>query len=182
MAVSWLKYAHLAHFAKPCSERPLYRLVRRHKVCRIVEVGLSNVERSVALVGVAQRYAADGQVAYTGLDWFDTRSPDLPKLTLKQTHCQLQATGARIRLVPGEPAQSLAAVANAHLHTGLLVISAAVADSSLASTWFYVPRMLDATSLVLRERLDAAGEPEFEPLSPQQIAAFAQQSTSRRAA
>jgi hypothetical protein len=180
--VNWLKYAHLAHFSKPRSERQLYRLVKRHKVYRIVEVGLSHLERSVALVGVAQRYAADSQVSYTGVDWFDARSADLAKLTLKQAHTRLQATGGKVRLVPGEPGRSLAAVANAHQHTGLLLISAAVADSSLSPAWFYVPRMLDAGSIILRECLDAAGEPAFEPLSAARITELAKQSAGRRAA
>ena len=180
--VSWLKYVHLAHFSKPRSERQLYRLVKRHKVCRIVEVGVSDVARTAALVQVAQRFAADGQVAYSGVDWFDARSAELPKLTLKQAHSRLQATGAKIRLVPGEPGRSLAGVANAHQHTGLLVFSAVVADSCLDTAWFYVPRMLDAHSIVLRECLDAAGEPAFERLPAAKITELAGPSASRHAA
>jgi hypothetical protein len=222
--VSWLKYARLAYFAKPRSERQLYRLVKRHKICRIVEVGISDVARTMMLVRVAQRFAADGPVSYTGIDWFDARPANLPQLTLKQVHCQLrstaksagqgvrsmfsatagavrsalvgrktdqtptmqsscrlQASGAQVRLVPGEPARSLSVVANAHQHTGLLIFSGAVTDSDLASAWYYVPRMLDANSIVLRERL-ATAEPAFEPLSTGQIATFVAQSAGRRAA
>jgi hypothetical protein len=181
-AVSWLKYAGLAYFSQPRSEQQLYRLVKRRKVCRIVEIGIGSLERTAALVRVAQRYAANDQVSYTGIDWFDARTAELPALTLKQTHTRLQSTGAKTRLVPGEPGRSLATVANAHQHTGLMLISAAVADSSLVAAWFYVPRMLDDGSIVLREGLDAAGEPTFTQLSHQQIAALAQQSTRKRAA
>ena len=181
-AASWLKYVRLAYFSQPPSERELYRLVKRHKVCRLVEVGVGNIERTAALVLVAQRYAADGQVAYTGVDWFDARSAELPRLMLKQAHARLQSTGAKIRLVPGEPGRSLAGVANAHQHTGLLVISAAVADSSLDTAWFYVPRMLDEHSIVLRECLDEAGELAFERLPAAKIAELAGPAAGRRAA
>ena len=93
-AVSWLKYAYLAYFSKPRSERQLFRLVKLHKVCRIVEVGIGNLDRTTTLIGVAQRYS-DSKVAYTGLDWFEARSKEMPKITLKQSHTRLQATGAR---------------------------------------------------------------------------------------
>jgi hypothetical protein len=181
-AVSWLRYAYLAYASKPRSDRQLYRLVKLHRICRIVELGIGSLERSAALIGIGQRYAPDGKVAYTGLDWFDARNDSLPALTLKQTHCQLQATGAQVRLTPGEPARSLRGIANAHPHTGLLLISAAVADSTLESAWFYVPRMLDGRSIVLRERLDAAGEPVFEMISMQKLAEFVERASIRQAA
>ena len=181
-AVSWLKYAYLAYAAKPQTDRQLYRLVKLHKVCRIVELGIGSIERTAALIGVGQRYATDGKVAYTGLDWFDARDRDMPALTLKQAHCELQATGAQVRLAPGEPARSLRGIANAHSHTGLLLISAAVTDSTLESAWFYVPRMLDGRSIVLRERLDNAGQSAYEMISMQKLAEFVERASIRQAA
>jgi hypothetical protein len=181
-AVSWLKYARLAFFSKPQSERQLYRLVKLHKICRIVEVGIGSIARTTSLIGVAQRYAEHGKVAYTGLDWFEARAKEQPKLTLKQAYAQLQATGAQVRLAPGEPGRSVATVANAHQHTGLVLISAAVDDDSLAESWFYVPRMLDDLSVVLREGFDEAGEPTFKMLEHEQIVAWAGCSRGRRAA
>jgi hypothetical protein len=181
-AVSWLKYAYLAHASKPRTDRQLYRLVKLHGIYRIVELGIGNIERTANLIGVGQRYAVDGKVSYTGLDWFESRSEDMPALTLKQAHCQLQATEAQVRLLPGEPARSLRGAANSHPHTGLLLISAAVSDGSLESAWFYVPRMLDGRSIVLRERLSAAGESSFEMVSMQRLAEFVERASSRVAA
>jgi hypothetical protein len=164
-AASWLKYAYLAHFSKPRTERQLYRLVKVHRTCRIVEVGIYSVERTAAMIAVAQRYAGSEQVAYTGLDWFDSRSDDLPQLTLKQAHRELQATGATVRLVPGDPARSVGAIANAHQQTALLVLASPVPESALASAWFYFPRMIESTSVVLRERIDVSGRATFELLN-----------------
>jgi hypothetical protein len=181
-AVSWLKYVRLTLFSKPRSERQLYRLVKLHKIDRIVEIGIGSTARTTSLIGVAQRYAVEGKVSYAGLDWFEARPDELPRLTLKRAHAQLQATGAQVRLVPGEPARSVATIANAYQHTGLVLISAAVEDSTLAESWFYVPRMLDGSSIVLRERCDEAGEPTFEMLEHEQIVAWAGCSRGRRAA
>jgi hypothetical protein len=163
-AASWLKYAYLAHFSKPRTQRQLFRLVKSHRTLRIVEVGIYDVERTASMIAVAQRFADGEHVSYTGLDWFDARPDDLPRLTLKQAHRELQTSGVAIRLVPGEPARSVASIANAHQQTGLLLLSSPVTESSLAPAWFYFPRMVDETSVVLRERIDAAHRPTFERL------------------
>jgi hypothetical protein len=181
-AASWLKYAYLAYASKPRADRQLYRLVKLHGICRIVELGIGNVQRTTNLIEVAQRYADDTKVAYTGLDWFESRNSDLPALTLKNAHCEFQSTGAQVRLVPGDPGRSLRGAANSHPHTGLLLISAAVLDSSLETAWFYVPRMLDGRSIVLRERLSESGESAFELVSMQRLAEFVEGASSRQAA
>jgi hypothetical protein len=181
-AAGWLKYVYLTRAARPKADRALYRLVKRRKVCRIVEVGIGRLDRSASLVEVAQRYARGEDVAYTGLDWFDARPKDLPQLLLKAAHCRLQTTGGQIRLVPGPPARSLAAVANAHRGTGLLLLSAAVADDDLTAAWFYVPRMLTPHSVVLREQVGSEGVSSYRELSLDQIAQWVKQTGTRRAA
>ncbi len=181
-AASWLKYVYLAHFSQPRTERQLYRLLKTHKVSRIVEVGIHSTERTTAMIAVAQRCSGSEQIAYTGLDWFDARDEDLPKLTLKQAHRELQSTGATVRLVPGEPARSVAAIANAHQHTGLLLLSSAVPESMLAAAWFYFPRMIDGTSVVLRERIDVSGRSTFELLNHSLLAKQASTLGERKAA
>ncbi len=180
-AVRWIHYAYLAHFARPRGVRKLYRLAKRLKVCRIVEVGISDLERTVSLIRVAQRYAAGHQVHYTGLDWFDARPAGQRRLTLKEAHRTLRRTDARVRLVPGEPAQSLGGTANALLQTGLVAIAPTVEDSSLAPYWTFVPRMLDTQSVVLRETRDAEGEPTFRQLSVADVARLASPVTARAA-
>lgn len=181
-AASWLKYAFLAHFSKPRTQRQLFRLIKVHKICRIVEVGIFSLERTTAMIAVAQRFAGTEPVNYTGLDWFDARDSELPKLTLKDAHRRLQTTGAAVRLVPGEPARSIASIANSHQHTGLLLLSSQVMDSSLAPAWFYLPRMVDGQSIVLRERIDAADRPTFELLKSSLLAKQAATLGERKAA
>jgi hypothetical protein len=168
--------------SRPKSVRQLYRLVKRQRVCRIVEVGISDIERSIALIEVAQRFAGEQKVAYTGIDWFDARSEPLQPLKLKEAYRLLRPTEASVRLVPGDPGRSLASAANAHQNTDLILISAAVADSELASAWFYVPRMLHPQTTLLREERDSQGQPEFKPLAHAQVTAWAGQDGRRRAA
>ena len=181
-AASWFHYAYLAHVSRPKGVRQLYRLVKRQKVCRIVDDGVSDVRRTVALIEVAQRYAGQQDVAYTGIDWFDARSHQLEPFSLKEAYRMLRPTGAHVRLVPGEPGRSLAAAANAHQNTDLIVIAHAVADSELACAWFYVPRMLHERSIILREQQDAEGQISFTPVTIAQVTKWAVRDAVGRAA
>jgi hypothetical protein len=169
-AASWFRYTYLAHFSRPKSVRQLYRLVKHNQFCRIVEIGISDLARSVALVEVAQRYAVGKTVLFTGIDLFEARPAESTPLSLKEAYRALHATGAKVRLAPGAPGTSLAAAANAHQNTDLVLISTSVADNELKSAWFYVPRMLHSRSEVLRESRGADGESMFARIAASEIA------------
>jgi hypothetical protein len=147
-----------------------------------VEIGISNLARSVSIIEVAQRFATQSKVFYSGLDWFDARPMEWGILRLKQAHQALQPTAAGVRLVPGAFAASLAAVANAHQNTDLLLISHMADEVELEQAWFYVPRMLHAKSLVLREQHNADGQPFFTRISTAEVSERANRGTKRRAA
>ena len=181
-AASWFKYSRLAFISKPKADRQLYRLAKRHQIARIVEVGIRSIAQTTSLIEVAQRFAAEGKVAYTGLDWFDARPKEQTALTLKQTHAALQGSGAQVRLVPGPPASSLSAIANAHQNTQLLLIAETVTDHDLETAWFYVPRMLRASSLILRQRMDPNGQPTYIQISVSDLADRVERAARRRAA
>ena len=172
-AASWFRYARLAHLSRPKANRQLFRLVKRDKVSRIVEVGISDLSRAVALIEVAQRFAGDKKVWYTGIDLFEARSTGSAPLPMKETYRILRATEANVRLVPGAPASSLAAAANAHQNTDFILIGPDVTEADLQGAWFYVPRMLNERSTVWSERRSADGQPTFTPLMRTQIAEWA---------
>jgi hypothetical protein len=171
-AANWFRYARLAHFSRPRANRQLYRLVKRDQISRIVEVGISDLSRAVAMIEVAQRFAGDKKVWYTGIDLFEARQSG-STLPMKETYRILRATEANVRLVPGAPASSLAAAANAHQNTDLILIGPDVTEADLEGAWFYVPRMLNETSTVLTERRTPDGQPVFTPLTRTQIAEWA---------
>jgi hypothetical protein len=172
-AASWFRYTRLAYLSRPKANRQLYRLVKRDQICRIVEVGISDLSRAVALIEVAQRFAGDKKVWYTGIDLFEARPSASATLPMKDTYRILRATEANVRLVPGAPASSLAAAANAHQNTDLILIGPDVTDADLTGAWFFVPRMLNVTSTVLSERRGADGKTEFKPIMRSQIADWA---------
>jgi hypothetical protein len=177
-AASWFRYARLAHLSRPKANRQLYRLVKRDKICRIVEVGISDLSRAVAMIEIAQRFAGNKKVWYTAVDLFEARQPGSLPLPMKETYRILRATEANVRLVPGAPASSLAAAANAHQNTDLILIGPDVTEADLYGAWYYVPRMLNETSTILSERRTADGESVFTPLTRTQIAEWACQRAS----
>jgi hypothetical protein len=156
--------------------------VKRQQIGRIVEIGVSDVGRSVSVIEVSQRFAEGQKVHYTGLDRFDARPQHLAPVSLKEAYRALHATGATVRLVPGNPADALKNAANALLNTDLLLVSSVVTDEDLQAAWFYVPRMLHPESIILRERRERESEPAFVWLTHTEIAEWAGRAGARRAA
>jgi hypothetical protein len=177
-AANWFRYTRLAHLSRPKSNRQLYRLVKRDQICRIVEIGISDLSRAVSLIEVAQRFAGEKKVWYTGIDWFEARQSTVAPLSLKEAYRVLRATEANVRMVPGDPASSLAAAANAHQNTDLILLGPDISETDLSGAWFYVPRMLNEASTVLNERRTAGGESTFTSIMRSQIAEWACQRTS----
>jgi hypothetical protein len=179
-----LRYLYLAHFSQPAADRPLYRRIRRQKVRRIVELGVGLLTRATRMIEVAAAETSPENVTYTGVDLFELRSAaDCAGVSLKLAHRQLMPTGARIRLLPGDPFTALSRAANELTETDLLVISANQDAQSLAKAWFYVPRMLHARSQVLVERCKPGdGTSLLEAVSRAEIDAWAGVGMRRRAA
>ncbi len=143
---------------------------------------MTDLARAQSLIQVAQRFAGDKKVWYTGIDMFDTRPADSTPLALKETYCILRTTDANIRLVPGVPRMSLASAANAHQNTDLILIGPDVGENDLRGAWFYVPRMLHDRSVILSERHESDGQVSFTTITRTQIAEWATRDASRRAA
>lgn len=149
-----LKYLHLAYFSRPAHDRPIYRIIRRHQVRSIVEIGIGQALRAERMIRLAQAWC-DASVRYTAIDLFELRSPaDGPGLPLKQCYRRLKATGAKVQLAPGDPLAALARVANSLMGTDLVLVSADQDESTMDEAWFYVPRMLHPRSHVLVEERD----------------------------
>ena len=136
------------------------------------------------MIEVAGLNAAAGEVCYTGIDLFEARPhEDARGLTLRAAHRLLKPTGARIRLVPGDPLTALSRVANTLTGSELVVISADQDADSLGRAWFYLPRMLVRDSLVLMEVPGGPdGEPAIRSIDRDEIDRLARPPALRRAA
>lgn len=183
-AAGLLRFAYYAYLSKPVGERALYRTISRHRLKRIVEIGLDDGLRAERMIWVAQRKGGE-PARYMGVDLFEMRGGGMERLGLKETYHRLRGTGAKVQLAPGDPFSALARTANSLTGTDLLVISRsdAVDEESLARAWFYIPRMLHAGSHVLVEEATEKGT-IFRRLTPVEIERLTAQTqrSHRRAA
>jgi len=137
---------------------------------RIVELGVGNGLRATRMIEAASLWVPVDQVQYTGVDLFEARADSHERgLTIKQAHRLLQATGARVRLLPGDCLSALARAANTLSNSDLVVISADQDADRLARAWFYLPRMLHAGSLVFLEEAVEGGVTAFRLVARQEI-------------
>ena len=181
-AAGFLKSVYLRYLSKPAGERKLLSLIKRHKLHRIVELGIGNGQRAVRMIELAQRYH-DSEIHYAGIDMFEARSEPQPGLPLKQAYKQLRATGAKVQLIPGDPFSSLARSANSLSDTQLLILAASEQGESLERAWFYVPRMLAPQAIVLVQRAgDDPARARYEQLSRIEIERLAGATQQRKRA
>jgi hypothetical protein len=144
-----------------------------------LEIGIGDLTQTLRMVGLAARWTPGEAVRYAAIDLFEARSGG-EKLTLKDAHRQFKAAGAVAQLIPGEPARALAAAANSLGKVDVVIIGAEQSEAALEGAWFYLPRILQAGSVVLRETRNEAGATVFQPLDAGEIQAKA--STGRRRA
>ncbi len=126
----WFKSARLRSFfltrlSRPAVYRPIYQAIRRAGLRRIVELGLGPGDRALRMIEIAAAGDTAENVVYTGVDLFEMRSPeDAQGLSLKLAHRKLVASGAKIRLLPGDSYSALSRTANMLGVADLVVIAA----------------------------------------------------------
>ena len=178
---SLLRSSYLRYFSQPAHERTIFQSISGRPVRTIVEIGMDLSGRTPRILEAVGWQTPLADVRYTGIDPFDTRSKDLPRLLLKQAHAALRGQVGTVRLVPGDPATALSRVANSLAGTDLLLIASVVDRESLALAWTWVPRMLSATSLVLAEQIDPkSAKPTWRPLSSGEIQSLARAASKAR--
>lgn len=147
-----LRLLYLLHLSNPPSDRAIYQAVYRRRIQRIIELGVSTGQRATRLIEVACQHLPASQISYTGIDPFEARDAGHgPGLTLKQAYRLLRATGARVRLVPGDPLSVFSARANDLGVADLVLIGWPLDRALLPRATYYLRRLLHDGSLVLLE-------------------------------
>lgn len=147
LAASYLKSLYLCWCAPQRADRSLYRRLLRVKPTRIVEIGLGDGSRAVAMMELAHRNRTS-PVHYCGIDLFEAR--ERAPLPLKLAHLRLTKTGAKIRLIPGDLNTTITRHANFLTGTDLLVLDASVSDRQLEQVSPFWPRMVHEGTVIAR--------------------------------
>ena len=162
--ISSFRFFKITWLDKPVSDRAVYKLIKQRQVRSIIEVGLGDGVRCEKLIAVAQKFSRE-KVRYTGVDLFDSRESSTP-LKLIEMHRRLKGIDAKTQLVPGDIGSALPRIANSHLRTDLILISAGFDREQFSEVKSFLPRMLHASSLVL---VQAKEDAEFKKLSRLEI-------------
>ena len=184
MTKSQFRLLYFSYLSKPSFDRPVYRAIQKQRARRILELGVGIGLRARRMIEVAAMFTPVGNVHYAGVDLFEARTVAHGRgVTLKTAHRLLSATGARVRLLPGDPFTALSRAANRLEGTDLVVVSAHQDPDSLARAWLYFPRMLGSGSLVLIEETKPSGNGlVLRPVRAAEIADLAAAALMRRAA
>jgi len=178
-----LRIYYLSYLSNSAGDRPAYRAILDHRVRKILELGIGIGLRATRMIEVARHCNPGREIQFTAIDPFEARSAaDGPGLSLKKAHRLLGATGARVRLVPGDPLTGLARMANALGQVDLVVISSRHDPRCLSRAWFYVPRLLHERSQVFLESAPSFGKRSLRLISRSEIENLAAVGTRRRAA
>ncbi len=145
--ISSFRFLKLTWLDKPVADRAIYKLIKQRQIRSIIEVGLGDGTRCEKLIAVAQKFSGE-KVRYTGVDLFDARESAEP-LKLIEMHRRLKPIDAKTQLVPGDMGSALPRIANSHLRTDLILISAGFDREQFSDVKSFLPRMLHASSLVL---------------------------------
>jgi hypothetical protein len=179
--LSTVKFAYWAYLARPAGDRTLFRVARRLGARSIVEIGVSDLRRTLRLLRLARDWHPQGAVRYAAIDAFDLRASGQAPLPLKATHCALRHLGVSARLLPGGVVETLVRWANELQGVDIVVVSGRHAPHELAGAWFWLPRMLHARSVVLLEH-GRGPQRRFEPLTLEDVRCRGRDESARRAA
>lgn len=109
---SWLSRKYWAHFAKPATDRELFRFLASTPIASIVEFGVRKCQRMRQIAKVVQ--LADGveKLRYVGTDEFEAASDPSEHVSLKQAHQIAGSFDFKVTLMPGDAASAAPRVAH----------------------------------------------------------------------
>jgi len=174
---------YLAHLSQPATDRVVYPLIRKQAPKRIFEFGIGSADRAERMIEVAAGAATAAEITYTGIDQFEAREPsDTAGISLKLAHRRLIATGARVRLLPGDAFSALARTPNKPGAADLIVISADHDPTALARAWYLIERLAHERTSVLWQEPKSTAIGPFRAVSHEEMRILAGSGRRLRAA
>ena len=174
--MSFLKQLYYCYLSKPASNRLYYRMATQYEVKSVIEIGMTSLERSCRFIEIAHRFVEE-PIQYCGIDMFEAGDQGQSKIGLKMAHVELKQTGAKVKLMPGDPFSCLSRSANLLSGADLLIIGGNVDAESMSRSWFYLPRLIHDESLVLIETMQD-GQSVVEEWDYDQVMAKSESSLS----
>jgi hypothetical protein len=178
-----IRTKYLTHFSKPIGDRELYQAISREKCLKILLFGLGTGDRALRMVEMAQLAAPTKPICFTGIDLFEGRTEsDKPGISLMAAHQKLRATGATVRLIPGDAKNALEQQANHLGQFDMVAISAEQGRDWPERASFFLPRVVADHGIVIQEQPNQVGETWWYQLTGEECRVLDQKAGVRRAA
>jgi hypothetical protein len=147
----WTRARHPARYAN------LLRAIRERRARSLVEVGVWDGVHARQMIETAALSWPRREISYTGFDLFESLTDEQlaaefskrpPPLAV--VRARLEATGAAVRLVPGDTRTTLHEAAPALAGTDLVYLDGGHAVETIASDWSAIERFAsDRTTIIL---------------------------------
>jgi hypothetical protein len=135
------------------------------------------------MIDVAANFSQRSEIQYFGIDPFEDRTQNQGLgLTFIDAHRLFKRSGAKVKLIPGDPLSGVERTANTLGQVDLLLISSQFESSQLDPLWIYIPRLLHEHTLVFLEQDRANGRKAMLTISHHEINHWASQAIRRKAA
>lgn len=185
--LGYFKQLYFRYLAKPKSDRQIYQSMAEMDIKNVLEIGITSLERTCNSIQMAHRFCED-PIHYFGIDLFEAGGGQ-NSVGLKTAHVELKKTGAKIKLMPGDPFSCLSRSVNLIPKIDLLVIGGNCPSDSLSRSWFYLAGLMNPDATLYLEKNSSSGESTLQPMSVEGLQSLAEKSTrvmmpasSRRAA
>jgi hypothetical protein len=109
---SWLSRTYWAHFAKPATDRELFRFLANTPIGSIVEFGVGKCQRLRRIARVVQLTDGVEKLRYVGTDEFEAAADPSDHVSLKKAHQIAGSLDFKVTLMPGDAASAAPRVAH----------------------------------------------------------------------
>lgn len=117
----WLDRLYWHYFAKPASDREVYRFLLNHSVSSILEIGVGTARRTKNLLTLVDDRERMQPLRYVGVDQFEAATDTVPHIRLKDLHRMLAERCVKGYLMPGRLKEALPRLVR-NVHPSELVI------------------------------------------------------------
>ncbi|MCR9293031.1 MAG: hypothetical protein NXI32_09960 [bacterium] len=121
--LSWLERLYWSNFGKPSEDRALFKILIKHEIGSVLEIGIGCGDRMRRIAKLAQLPADATTLRYVGTDEFEAARDDQAHLSLKQAHQLAGRLDIKASLIPGDALAAVPRVAHKIGASDLIIVN-----------------------------------------------------------
>lgn len=141
---------------RPKRYTQIFKIIKKAKPRRIMEVGTWNGNRAWQMIQLAQKYYLPEEVEYYGFDLFEGMTEEVYKQekskwppAMAEVKEKLEATGAKIFLFAGDTLEALPSVTPKLPKMDFIFIDGGHSLKTIANDWFWSEKLMDKKATLI---------------------------------